>query len=204
MTTANVTATMKGRYYIDSGRKLATEKQIAFVRRLAAERGIEFLTDGTDVTDGQALQELPRDVVSAQIDMLLAMPKPAPEPQAAPEPVDGLDLTGLHGGYYAATIDGVTKFFRIDKPDDGKWAGWVFVKIQASADLHRQGSQKPGSAYRGASEDYLRAIASDEEAAFALYGHELGRCGVCGRTLTDEISRERGIGPVCAERIGLA
>ncbi len=30
------------------------------------------------------------------------------------------------------------------------------------------------------------------------YGKELGVCGVCGRTLTNEASRAAGIGPVCA------
>ena len=34
------------------------------------------------------------------------------------------------------------------------------------------------------------------------YGRELGVCGVCGRTLTDENSREAGIGPVCAVNMG--
>lgn len=33
-------------------------------------------------------------------------------------------------------------------------------------------------------------------------GRELGHCGVCGRTLTDEESRARGIGPICAENNG--
>jgi hypothetical protein len=32
------------------------------------------------------------------------------------------------------------------------------------------------------------------------YGMLIGKCGVCGRTLTDEESRANGIGPVCAER----
>ena len=43
---------------------------------------------------------------------------------------------------------------------------------------------------------------SDEDiaAATALYGQELGHCGICGRELTDEDSRARGIGPKCAER----
>ena len=184
-------------------RKTATDKQIAFCRRLAAERGIEFLTDGTDITDDLAMQALDRFVISDQIDLLMKAPRPvAPTPAPVDGPIDGLDLTTLYGGRYAATIDGVTKFFKIDKATEGKWAGWVFVKIQASDDLHRQGSQKPGAAYKGASEDYLRAIVANEEAAFALYGHELGACGVCGRTLTDEVSRERGIGPVCADRVG--
>lgn len=36
--------------------------------------------------------------------------------------------------------------------------------------------------------------------ASSLYGTELGHCGLCGRELTDESSRERGIGPTCAEK----
>lgn len=36
--------------------------------------------------------------------------------------------------------------------------------------------------------------------AVVRYGQELGSCGICGRTLTDEESRRTGIGPVCAGR----
>lgn len=33
------------------------------------------------------------------------------------------------------------------------------------------------------------------------YGALYGRCMICGRTLTDEVSIANGIGPICAERI---
>lgn len=36
--------------------------------------------------------------------------------------------------------------------------------------------------------------------AQALYGRELGMCGKCGRHLTDEASRARGLGPECASK----
>jgi hypothetical protein len=39
--------------------------------------------------------------------------------------------------------------------------------------------------------------------AQALYGQQIGRCGVCGRTLTDEYTRSQGIGNDCASRLGL-
>ena len=32
------------------------------------------------------------------------------------------------------------------------------------------------------------------------FGHEFGFCMVCGRTLTDPVSVEAGIGPICANR----
>lgn len=33
------------------------------------------------------------------------------------------------------------------------------------------------------------------------YGRATGRCSVCGRTLTDPVSIEAGIGPICAEKL---
>lgn len=43
-----------------------------------------------------------------------------------------------------------------------------------------------------------------EEAAEALarFGREVGTCGACGRSLTDEVSREAGLGPDCRARLG--
>lgn len=41
----------------------------------------------------------------------------------------------------------------------------------------------------------------DSETA-ATYGKTFGICALCGRTLTDPVSIERGIGPVCASRAG--
>jgi hypothetical protein len=42
----------------------------------------------------------------------------------------------------------------------------------------------------------LKAIKADPDAG-PRFGREIGRCYVCGRTLTDEYSRSLGIGPVC-------
>lgn len=36
--------------------------------------------------------------------------------------------------------------------------------------------------------------------ANARFGREIGRCGVCGKSLTDEISRAEGLGPICRGR----
>lgn len=91
-------------------------------------------------------------------------------------------------------MDGVVKFYRVDRPEDGKWAGWTFVKVQASDDYWAVKGQ--------AARTVLEAIAADPRAASIRYGHELGVCGICHRTLTDEDSRARGIGPVCASKAG--
>jgi hypothetical protein len=46
----------------------------------------------------------------------------------------------------------------------------------------------------------LQHIEKDPEAAAALHGKLSGRCSVCSRDLTDPVSIERGIGPICAEK----
>lgn len=172
----------------------ATPKQLAFAQSLAQQLGLtDKLT--AEMERGHGLSKAR---ASALIERLLELRDTAPAKPTGT--ATGLDLSPLAGGYYAAEVDGVTKFFRIDKPTEGRWAGWMFVKIQASDDLHPQGKQAPGRSYTGASIEYLRVILADEQAAFARYGQAIGRCGVCGRTLTDETSRARGIGPTCFER----
>jgi hypothetical protein len=34
-----------------------------------------------------------------------------------------------------------------------------------------------------------------------IYGHETGNCSLCGRTLSDSLSIQMGIGPICAKRL---
>jgi Family of unknown function (DUF6011) len=104
-------------------------------------------------------------------------------------------LPELEHGRYAIDIDGVTKFYRVDKPTQGKWAGYTFVKVQASDETHpiRNRAQRIR---------ILSIIAADPQGALQRYGREIGSCGHCGRTLTDQESRERGIGPICWGKLG--
>lgn len=41
---------------------------------------------------------------------------------------------------------------------------------------------------------------AEVHAAMVVYGQEIGACGRCGATLTDETSREFGLGPECASK----
>jgi hypothetical protein len=47
-----------------------------------------------------------------------------------------------------------------------------------------------------------RRITADPMAAMLRYGTELGSCGHCGRTLTNDESRALGIGPKCRQGFG--
>lgn len=97
-------------------------------------------------------------------------------------------------GRYAVEEDGTLKFFHLrNGKANTKWAGFVFIDIQASDDLHQVRD-------RARKARIVALIAADLEAASRRYGQELGVCGRCGRTLTDEESRAYGIGPICREK----
>jgi hypothetical protein len=121
--------------------------------------------------------------------------------------VDDLALdTGLPLGthYYAVDGDaGNTAFLRIDNVEKGNWAGWLFVKTVSGPNEYRLGSQKPGSSYRGGKPEYIEAVNTDPILAMRRYGKEIGKCGYCGLRLTDERSRELGIGPICRGKLDL-
>lgn len=48
----------------------------------------------------------------------------------------------------------------------------------------------------------ILAAAADPETAAVAYGKRFGVCPCCGRTLTNGVSIDRGIGPICAEKYG--
>jgi hypothetical protein len=97
-------------------------------------------------------------------------------------------------GRYALVQDGEVRFYKVDRPTEGRWAGSVFVKRQAGDDLFPVRN-------RAERISILAAIGIDPQAAMLRYGVELGHCGHCGRTLTNESSRARGIGPICAQKM---
>jgi Family of unknown function (DUF6011) len=97
-------------------------------------------------------------------------------------------------GRYAMSMDGVVKFYKVNTPTQGKWRDFTFVEAQASDEFYP---------VKGALKSIvLGLIAIDPQAATELYGKALGVCGICGRTLTNEESRKRGIGPICAQERG--
>lgn len=55
----------------------------------------------------------------------------------------------------------------------------------------------------GSAGDALKIIAADPLGAAVRYGNRTGRCACCGRELTNDVSIQRGIGPICAARWGL-
>lgn len=106
-------------------------------------------------------------------------------------PVGDMDAAfqDIPNGYYAVTDAGPDDlhFFRISRFRDGG----IKVQEQASDTLHpvRRGSRRTA---------ILTTIQTvGWRSAQELYGQMIGRCGRCNRTLTDAVSRSRGIGPDC-------
>ena len=68
------------------------------------------------------------DKTANEISPLFDLAKPLPKPTPPP-------LPDVPEGRYAVEVDGVLKFYRYDRPTEGKWAGATFLKVQASDDL---------------------------------------------------------------------
>lgn len=172
---------------VNFGAGMLTEKQASFLISLATTKQI---ADGLDEALKIRLEQgLAKAAASQIIDSLMKLPNKPIERKPLAE-VAVKTETEVPAGRYALRTDGVVKFYRLDRPTEGRWAGYVFLKLQASDDLWsiRNHTER---------DRILAEIAKDVLAAERLYGVELGKCSRCGRTLTDETSRAYGIGPDC-------
>lgn len=161
---------------------LASKRQRSFIHSLSSERGVDRGTV-EDMLNGLTMRQ-----ASAKIKELLATPKTT-------EVVEKITMPKVPEGHYSVIIDGETKFFKVEAPTDGQWAGRIFLKIQAS-DAEYPVKNPTTKA------QVLALIAANPKEAMLLYGRQLGHCGHCGRTLTNEESREYGIGPICRGKMG--
>ena len=160
-----------------------SEKQIAFAKDLINTREVDNRDELL-----KRLDTIDRKQASQWIDMLLKRPYVNVERPKIE--------SNVPAGRYAITgKDGTTDFYIVNRPDKGRWSGYIFVSLQMGDEQRRVPLNQVQS--------ILDRIESDgAESASKRYGLELGHCGVCGRTLTNADSLERGIGPVCAARHG--
>jgi hypothetical protein len=100
-------------------------------------------------------------------------------------------------GHYATkslTGNNDLDFWRVDRPEQGTYAGRTFVKriVGGKPDLNVSRDTKFAA---------LEAILEiGVEVSAILYGQQLGRCSRCNRHLTDEVSRQFGKGPECRSK----
>jgi len=181
-----------------------TQKQIDFIVKLIIQKEmpddlkqkLELRLTGSD-------NPLSSFEASKTIDWLLKRPDKKGASGFSPSP----RLTELEAkipeGRYAlrlATPDpsgNTIHFYSVDKPDEkSKWYGRTFVSL-----LVGNNDKFPVKAMHER-ERILAEIEKNPAEALLLYGREIGRCGHCGRTLTNDESRARGIGPVCLSQGG--
>jgi Family of unknown function (DUF6011) len=175
-----------------------TDKQRSFVARLRRERELD--ESGQDwLTAEMAKPDLTKGRVHDIIDHLLALPV---KPKASVKPEEPNAPRVEPGRYALREPTDTLNPIRFYKIDDGKdlrsrggqdWTGFQFVERYASDETF---PIKGKDRYR-----VLEAIAADPLAAAQLYGQEARRCTVCNRKLTRRLSRELGIGPVCAVKV---
>jgi hypothetical protein len=161
---------------------------------------LDFLTENShDDEIAKSYVPFTKEGASKMIEWLKTLPFKPDMTNVADRTPGEIPAEVVPAGRYAIdTNDGAhngVAFYKVDRPTEGKWVGRVFVKLMVSDEEQRLG--------KAASATVLAKIAEvGAEAASARYGHEIGECGVCGRTLTNDASRARGIGPVCAEKAG--
>lgn len=89
-------------------------------------------------------------------------------------------------------------------PATGKNPGAIYVKHSDGTYLGKVTGSRLFTVANvsGEVEREIVGVAHDPLNAAIAYGKKYGKCSVCARTLTDEASIARGIGPVCAANFG--
>lgn len=175
--------------YAGTGRP-ASQKQVDFIEKLLAEKN----TAGTKYAGRtQAPASLTGVQAHDAIEDLLKLPRRVTE-QRSYEP-----LPDVHEGRYALDFGpgaegNQIRFYIVDRPTEGRWAGRTFVKRLQSDEAIRCSFAE--------TKDVLNRIVGHEQEAMERFGRETETCGHCGRRLTNDESRQRGIGPVCAAKMG--
>lgn len=184
-------------YGLTATSKIASEKQINFILSLEQERSHDKVQGDTIETIMNALQgnTVTSSEASAAIGDLLAQPKVIKgEAAASVKPAADRNLLGpIPISKYAVEIAG---------------EGLVFLEVKEYKDTRylRQLIGAPGDWKKikpvGARRVQLASAIMEMTPAVAAhrYSVEFTCCAACGSPLSDELSRARGIGPVCWQR----
>lgn len=153
----------------------ASLKQINYVKSLRVARGLPIA--GAD--------ELSKSEASKEIDALLKTPAQAPD--AAPWK-GAVPLSN-----YALEVDGVMKFYAVRQ---FKGTRYLRQLIGHPGQWQRVKPSYPVQAL------VMAKIAADPLRAAQAYGEHFTCCAVCNSPLSDPLSMERKIGPICWKRFG--
>lgn len=185
-------------HYQKHSPKVATEKQVAFIKRLLDERVVD-----DEYVHWLLCQIESGDLMSsgASVEIAVLMGKPkknsSVRAQAHKPNVEAVE------GFY--TYEGNTYEVKTSKTGH-KYAMLLVVKeigtcggCEACDGENACKKVKASWKYeQGAMKNFQKFVRMTVEQA-AEFGHKFGVCMCCGRTLTNPESIARGIGPICAE-----
>jgi hypothetical protein len=162
----------------------ATEPQLSYLKGLRDGKDLSSLTPEQvawirDADFDTFPSELPKQRMSTVIEQLKELPW-VPRDRSGDVVVFDVE----DGRYAIEKTDGTLMFYSVK---NGTHV--TFVDVWAS-------DARWPVKNRDEKKRILEAIKADPDAG-PRFGREIGKCYVCGRTLTDEYSRSLGIGPVC-------
>lgn len=169
-----------------------TDGQWKFLNDLREQANLPRLPD--DHRSHFTKHSISEAINDAKIDAAAANPKPS-----GSRHFKAADHPTIAAGYFAIpslTGNQDLDFFQIDTPTEGNWEGFLFVKRVLGGG---HDSVRTERVQRATAEQVLMVLLPPfaQQAAKERFGQEIGRCGCCGRTLTNDESRARGIGPDC-------
>ena len=161
----------------------ASDKQVALIKRLAAEKDTSELTPFSAAFLDLVLHDGVIGIrdASSLIDLLFAAPRRVTVQDTAIS-ASGGPVEGMH------FIDG--QVIKVQRAVHG--SGNLYAKV-LNVETERF-EYAPGAVNRTSEETLMTKAQASE------FGRLYGMCAACAATLTDEFSIERGYGPVCAKR----
>lgn len=181
-----------------------SEKQVSYVLVLQDERQ---LPDGYTVKSEAIIKGMERDAVSADITFLKTLPRKVGGEAINRQWSMPEGRYALHWGESGPTGWTGWHFYEVDKPSEGRWVGYTFIKRLIGA----PGTYQKVDIKRSDRDEVLRAIEEDPKRAMVDYGKQARVCGRCASPLSNDdkphphdglTSIQRGIGPVCMFKDG--
>jgi hypothetical protein len=173
---------------------MATANQVDFMRRLIQER--QFPNEAAKQWAEQILSQgesVDMARMSKILQRLLTLPK------VNTNGGNRLTRADLPEGKYALLTpqaQNEISFFSVWHPPDSETAIIISQLFGAPGSWRRKTCR--GQRYSSIAQE----IAADPKAAMARFGLHFTVCGRCGSPLTNDLSRELGIGPDCRQHLG--
>ena len=121
-----------------------------------------------------------------------------------------IDVSAISAAFAAAISNGIKRpklrlasFVFSRAPETGKNAGSIYVKSGENyLGKVTAGEFHSSLACDDATKAQIVAVASDPHNAAKAYGLRTGSCSCCNRELTNGVSIDLGIGPICRDKFG--